>query len=309
MVTIYDKIFEIHWKVASQVSKYKPFPLNVLSFRMQGLCFLLNSNKDIMKFGKYFEITILSFLQEIRNQNFILEGEIASILTDVVQSLRNYLISDSNYGITTKATIIYLLLLSYKVDIIYSVSKECLGLPAPAECGNKQKANFSSLFQPLIDAHRTHILLRKLSGNKLSQELCKQAKNITKYLQGFALIHEELLNSKLLVENPKIMIIYDIIRVLLSFPEKLCWELLIQLSKLAVNLKKQIEILLKSIFDEMRNSSNKQILEEKRSKIFYTQWYSFACWYLQTIQTWLGTNEKSVAVCSCIAKSQWKMYV
>ena len=311
IVVIYSKIFEMHWKMTSQTSKCKPFPLNVLSLRMQGLCFLLNSTKDIIKFGKYFETTILSFIQEVRNQNVSLDGETENMLADILQSLRSYLVSGSNDGPAQMATVIYSILLSFKIALIHGTSKEYLESLETGNCSNKQKANICSLFLPLIDSFRTHRLLRKLSGSKLSKELCKQSNAITKYLQSFGIVHEGLLNSKLLIENPKITVMYDLVRALLSFPEKLCWEILVQLCKLVVYLKKHIDVLLKSICDEIKNNSNKQICDERKSRIFYTQWYSFACWCLQTIQMWLGKSEKSIGdvICPCIARSKWTKYV
>ena len=308
VLTICDKIFEMHWKVASQIANHKSLALNVLSLRMQGLFFLLSASKDIMKFARYFEIALLSFLQEVKNRNFNLEGEVASMFSEILQSLMSYLVTCLNDGVNIKASLTYLILLSFKTALAQTSPKDCLDGLLVAKCDNRQNDSASTLFLPLIEAHRTNILLRKLSGNKLSKELCKQAKKVTKYLCDFTMIHKQLLESKLLLENPKVMIIYDIIRMLFSFPEKLCWEIMVQLIKVTVNLKKHMDSLWKILYDELKNNSGKEILDEKKRKLLYLQWYSFVCWCLQTVETWLGSNEKSTehTTCSCIAKSQWK---
>ena len=309
ILTICDKIFEMHWKLASQVGNHKLCAL--LSLRMHGLFFLLCTTKDIMKFAKYFEITLLSFLQEVKNRNFILEGEVASMLGEILQNLMSYLLTCLNDGGNIKASLTYLILLSFKTAIAHISSRDCLDGLLVAKYSNKQNENASTLFLPLIEAHRTHILLRKLSGNRLCKELCKQAKKITKFLHDFTMIHQQLLESKLLFENPKVMIIYDIIRMLLSFPEKLCWEIIVQLIKATVNLKKHIDSLWKFLYNELKNNSGKEIHDEKKRKLLYLQWYSFVCWCLQVVEIWLGSNEKSIehSTCSCIAKSHWKKYV
>ena len=309
-IKIYEKIFEMHWKLAGQMPKHKMAHFDVLSMRIQGLNFLLNSSKDVTKFGKYFENALLNFIQENRNLNTRIEGEVANMITDVVQYLGGCLLMNSNDGSSAKATVTYLVLLSFKIIIMHCTSKECFEQLLSSSSGTEQKPNLNSLFLLLIEAHKTNVLLRKFSGSKLCKELCKQARFMKQHLQGFELIHEELLKSKLLIENPKITIIYDIIKALLTFPEVMCWEAVISLSKLAVALKKHIDSLMKCMFGGGNKNNSKRSVEEKRPalKILVSQWYSFACWCLQTHQAWLNSKDKSVgdAKCSCINKSQWK---
>lgn len=309
-VKIFEKIFEMHWKLASDKTKNKSDFCKVLSIRMQGLQYLLHSTKDILKFGKYFENSLLTFLQEGRNQSTEISGDISLSVIDVICYLGDNFVSNQNQSAAFKAGVIYIVLLSFKLLIIYGKSKEFLEQLTTENLCNQSKPLLNSLLLPLIEAYRTHLLLRKLPAAKVGKELCKQAKVIKQYLQDFEVIHEELLKSKVLIVNPKIVVIYDIIKVLMTFQEKLCWEVLIHLSKLAVTLKRHIKALVDWLCADVRNGSTKKIPEEQINvlKMIATKWYSFVCWCLQTFQSWLSPKEKSVgdAKCSCVTKSVLK---
>ena len=303
---MYEKVFEMHWTLGGKMIKSKQ-PSEAFYMRMHGILFVLEMNKDLAKVNKYLESCMLNFMQENKDGNQKINPETSLLITDVIKCLYDCGLSPNiGEAVKIKGLAIYAILLSYKLLLVHSDSKDCLQNLSQF-VNNKSNGAIKHLFLVPIEAYRTNLSLCGYTNHKLKKELCKQANSVRQYLKGFETIHEELVKSKLLIAHPKITLIYDILKLLLNFKEVLCWDIMIALAKVATSLKKHIELLQMSIHTEIQNSGNKKGFEELKNilGILLTQWYSFCCWCLQVFQLWLSKDGKSKAdaKCSCTAKS------
>lgn len=303
---IYEKIFEMHWTLGGKMIKSKQHS-EAFYMRIHGILFILEMNKDLGKVNKYLENCILNFMQGNKDGNQMIDPATSLLMVEVIKCLYDCGLSpNSSEPVKIKGLSTYAILLSYKLLLVHSDSKDCLqGLSQ--HVNSKANGAIKNLFIVLIEAYRTNFSLRACTNHKLKKELCKQANSVKQYLKGFETIHEELVKSKLLIANPKITLVYDLLKMLLSFKEVLCWDVLIELAKVATSLKKHIELLQMNICTEAQDDATNKISGEMKNVlgILLTQWYSFCCWCLQVFQLWLSKDGKSKpdAKCSCTTKS------
>ena len=303
---MYEKVFEMHWTLGGKMIKSKQHS-EAFYMRIHGILFVLEMNKDLAKVNKYLESCMLNFMQENKDGNQKINPETSLLITDVIKCVYDFGLSpNSGETVKIKGLAIYAILLSYKLLLVHGDSKDCL--QNLSQCvNNKSNGGIKNLFLVLIEAYRTNLSLRGCTNHKLKKELCKQANSVKQYLNGFETIHEELVKSKLLIANPKIILVYDILKLLLTFKEVLCWDILTVLAKFATSLKKHMDLLQMSVYTEIQNSANKKGSQELKNilGILLTHWYSFCCWCLQVFQLWLTKDGKSKAdiKCTCTARS------
>eukprot|EP00795_Rhopilema_esculentum_P014061 gene14061-5047_t len=309
-VKINEKIFEIHWKLAGKASKNMELFQDVFIIRMLGLRYLLDFKKDLNKFEKYFENMVLNFLHENRSQSIVINTEASFVLKDIIASLSVNLPSNSKETARNQGTSMYIVLLSFKLLLIHGGSIECAETLSKGLIGIDSTSNLKPLISTLINTHRSHSVLKATSSCKITKTLCKQAGTMKLCLQGLEATHQELFRTKVFMVNPKIAVIYDIIKEFLKFQEKLCWEIIDGLCDMVISFKNHVEVAFKSISCGLKNGSNSKVVDDLLTvfKALCTQWYSFVSWCLQLFQTWLSKTGKMQVdgKCTCITKSSFK---
>eukprot|EP00794_Sanderia_malayensis_P003808 gene3808-4335_t len=301
---IFAKIFEMQWALAGKVDHKNANTLNdeaVLS-RTTAIVFIFKTNYDIIKYGKYLEHLLISCMinKEKKLSDIVIE-EINGKLMDIMKVLLKQLLSQRNNEneedeSNIKAMNGYLLLLIMKYILMQSYSKDIIDQMMAIMLKYKQPVTWIKVCREIC-----HICTAKSNGSNVSS--CK-------YLKALLLASETLFSmfykNRFLIANPRLTILFDIIKMCITYTGPICTEVLRNLLKF-VNTAD--EVIGSTVMKMTKENGKKELAEKFQSNKNYlkNQLQSFVSLCLEVFQSSLSKSELSNNMhCSCNQNQQIK---